>query len=47
MNQWELVAACVLNMIAATRYALAGDYGMALTFGAYAVAVIGFLWKGI
>lgn len=47
MNQWELVLASGLNAIAASRFALAGDYGMAVVFGAYAVSCLGFVWKGI
>lgn len=45
MSEW-LIAACGLAY-AVTAYDLStrGDYGLALTFAAYALANIGLLWS--
>ena len=44
MKLWELALAALLYASVATRYGLAGNHGLALAWGAYAVANVGFIW---
>lgn len=45
MSEW-LIAACALAYAAtAVDLSMRGDYGLSLTFAAYAVANLGLLWS--
>ncbi len=47
MTPWELLIAAGLYLSVALRYYGADNPGMALAWGAYAVANVGFIWAAI
>jgi uncharacterized membrane protein YecN with MAPEG domain len=47
VKPWELILAALLYTSVATRYGLSGNSGMALAWGAYAVANLGFIWAAV
>ena len=44
MKGIEIALAAVLYVIAAVRYGMAGNPGMAIAFAAYALANVGLIW---
>lgn len=47
MTPWELLIAGLLYANVARRYLDHGDPGLALAWGAYALANIGFIWSSV
>lgn len=47
MTPWELLIAGLLYANVARRYLDHGDPGLALAWGAYALANVGFIWSAV
>lgn len=47
MTPWELLLAGLLYANVARRYFDHGDPGLALAWGAYALANVGFIWSSL